>query len=323
MDHKAGAGVGHRDIPAQIALGTNSGGVALVIGRRNRRVPENCDCRRHGVSRRAGRRIAVRRKGFHPRRRSARGAHYDGGAGQGGNCCRPSGRSKDAVGKTSSRQVDHAAIVVHGRSAVAPRDSVQAKSRIPEYTREISGSIDDGVAVRGGAKATSTVGARLDDSGIRPSSSVYVDHARGGRAGIGYARVRAWVVRKSGRPYRVGVRGAGRAHYARCRNGGHAADGVEEQCGGWPSSWVACNGNRCIIRSQGGRKASARGGAGANGHGLVDCTRSDEYLDARIKRDVGGGPGVTDIDARQIIVAARRAGRAAGGTRALRERRFR
>ena len=73
--------------------------------------------------------------------------------------------------------------------------------------------------------------------------------------------------------------------------------------------------------------ASARGGAGANGHGLVDAvTRSDEYLDTLLKRDGGGDPGVTVIDAAGIRVAARRAGDAAECIKwpaGLRKRRFR
>src|SRR5262245_38303192 len=119
-------------------------------------------------------------------------------------------------------------MVVHGRIAVGPRDGEQATDTVSDRpgrpdAREITGSIDLGVAVHDVAKPTSIVGARLDESGIRPSSSGYA------RAVIGYARYRACDARKNLRKYRVGALGAGDINYARCRNAGVAA-GLDSQC---------------------------------------------------------------------------------------------
>src|SRR5262249_33493520 len=93
--------------------------------------------------------------------------------------------------------VDRAPMVVHDcipgplpRHVAAPRGSEQAiHAGRPRgrYTGagEISGSIDLGVAGNVIAITTIIVGARLDECGIRPSSSGYA--RAGGRAVIGYA----------------------------------------------------------------------------------------------------------------------------------------
>src|SRR5262249_33095500 len=149
--------------------------------------------------------------------------------------------------------------------AVTPRGSEQATDTVANGwegilrtdAREISASIDDDVGIRGAAKAASIVGARLDESGIRPASSGYA--RPGGRPVIGYARDRACDARKNGRKYGVGAIGAGHINYARHWIGRGTNDGVagglDMQCALVSAPGIACIGDGCIVCQYSGRSA--------------------------------------------------------------------